>query len=165
MHNIIGNIEWGSVADWVSGLGTISAVLVALRKPREQFLFTINDNNEMKIENIAPVKSQISVRANKFSDSFNQTITLDRVGDPHDYYKMYLPFEYKARVKIKFRIYNFNTGQTTKIKVIITPIKHKNGIQTSEVKLYRSEFGIYRQEYNAKIKVNYDTFTINDSTK
>lgn len=159
------SIEWGSVADWVSGLGTVGAILIALRKPRDQFLFTITRENKLKIENLAPVKSNISVKSNKYSDRLNKSFTLNKFGESKSCCEISLPYEYSVKVKLKLKAYNLTTGITTHIKIIIVPIQFKDSVQTLKASLYRRELGIYRKEYGTKLKIDYKTLQTNDKPR
>lgn len=130
------SVEWGSVADWVSGIGTFAAVIVSLylanhkKRPKLIFKPLLNDKNECELEVYNPRY---------------EPVMLNFIGDTNGgnlhYLESYSHFERHECVSV-----NFNEKGTAKIKI------------TELVTGYRYYLTIYLEENKVSIFESYIKF-------
>lgn len=121
---------FGSVADWVSGIGTFVAVIVSLylanhkKRPKLIFKPLFNDKNECELEVYNPGY---------------EPVMLNFIGDTNGgnlrYLESYSHFEPYSRVSIKFKFKNEKGTAKIKITELVTGYRYYLTIYLEENKV------------------------------
>lgn len=145
-------MELGSLADWFGALGTISAVIIALQKPREPLVFSITDDEKLLIENISSLRTKLILTSKKDSAAFNGIHILEAYGEYKSKLRIAFPLENSGKRIYKIRIFDENTGKSIKLRIVDIS-RLTNDFRISEVKIYRKENFKYSQEFHTLLKV------------